>query len=56
MADYSLKKITKLKIGDMVLSIDSYGNVEITEVVTLMHYGKDKSNKFLSYNSLKIYL
>jgi hypothetical protein len=56
MADYSLKQITKLKSGDFILSIDSYGNVESTEVVTLMHYGKDKSNKFFTYNSLKIYL
>jgi hypothetical protein len=39
MADFSQKKITELKSGDLVLSIDSYGNIERSEVITIMQYG-----------------
>ncbi len=39
MADFSQKKITELKSGDLVLSIDSYGNIEQSEVITIMQYG-----------------
>jgi hypothetical protein len=38
MADFSQKK-TELKSRELVLSIDSYGNIEQSEVITIMQYG-----------------
>jgi hypothetical protein len=44
MGDLSLKQITKLKIGDIVFTTDSYGNLDKTEVITIIHYGESQSN------------
>lgn len=51
MADFSEKLITKLKTGDLILSTDSYGNIDITEVITIMQYGENLGNQF--YLTLK---
>ena len=40
MADFSLKEITNLDIGDLVISIDSFGNIVKTEVITILHFDK----------------
>ena len=46
MEDFSTRPISKLNTGDNVLTIDSYGNIDKTEVITIMHYeeriGKNK--------------
>ena len=39
MFDSSVKRITDIKSGDLVLSTDSNGNIDKTEVITIMHYG-----------------
>ena len=39
MFDSSVKRITDIKSGDLVLSTDSNGNIDSTEVITIMHYG-----------------
>ena len=44
MTDFSVKEITELKRGDLVLSINSYGNIETTEVITLMDFGESFGN------------
>ena len=44
LTDFSVKVITELKRGDLVLSINSYGNIETTEVITLMDFGESFGN------------
>ncbi len=44
MVDFSFKKITDLKKGELVLMIDDYGNIDETEVVTIMHFGNVVGN------------
>jgi hypothetical protein len=44
MGDFSVKRITELKRGDLVLSIDSYGSIDTTEVITIMDYGENYGN------------
>ena len=39
MFDLSERKITKLKSGDIVLSINNNGTIGRTEVITIMQYG-----------------
>ena len=38
MPDLTFKPISKLINGDRVLSINSFGSIEKTEVITIMHY------------------
>ena len=37
---FKSEKITDLKRGDLVLSFDSFGNIDTTEVITIMDYGE----------------
>ena len=50
MADYSLKLIRDVKIGDYVLSIDTHGNIGTTKVIDNLHYDKDATSNFYSFN------
>jgi hypothetical protein len=47
MVNFCSKKISDLRRGELVLSIDSYGNIETTEVITIVHYGNVLGNCFL---------
>jgi hypothetical protein len=41
MADYSIKLIRDLEIGENVLLIDGFGNIGKTKVMENLHFEKD---------------
>ena len=45
MEDYSTRPISQLNVGENVLTIDSYGNIDKTEVITIMQYEEERMGK-----------